>query len=260
MDEETKTEETTTEEEQPEVTVEEQPEAAEGQAAAAAEPEEERPHRSRFLPCPLTDEELINLGDEIDGLISKIEDLEAAKKSSASAYKAQIDEATERLQQLSKQRRKRTIDREVEIEIEQDLARGEETVRRLDTGETVARRTLSRREVEELRQVRLPGTDKAATTEEPKADPWAKLPAELAAMVEAIDGDGIDTVKTDDMRAMITYAKEAQIPPDDPRVKRITKALVERRKPEADAARAALKAGKHGKRKGKGNAAPEASE
>lgn len=227
---------------------------AEEQTAAAAEPEEERPHRSRYLPCPLTQDELIELGDKIDALISEIEDLEAAKKSSASAYKAQIDSKTEDLQKLSKQRRGRVIDREVEIEIEQDLARGDETVRRLDTGEVVTKRTLSRREVEELRQTKVPGTEIAA---EPKAeeDPWAKLPDELGALLKTIDDGNISAVKTDHLRALVTYAKERQIPPDDQRVVRITRALAARRKPEADEARAALKKGEHGKCK-KGNAAP----
>lgn len=229
MDDETTTEETT-ESTTTDETTDEQP---------ADEQEDHHPRHTRQLPCAMTDAELLEVGDQIDELISAAEDLEAEKKSSASSYKSQIDATVERLQKLSKLRRRRTVEREVEVEVLTDLARAEETVTRLDTGETVSKRTLSSREVEEQRQVKLPLAPAAAQGEGAAGDdPWERLPLELAGLVEAIDqadahGERLpEAIATDYLRALVAWAKERGIPPTDERIAVVVKEIAARRKEE----------------------------
>lgn len=113
--------------------------------------------RTRCLPCPMTDEERRDLGASIAKLVGDAEDLEAEKRSIASDYRARADKLAEKIQTKSRALRRGTVDRDVEVEVFDDLAHAERVVTRLDTGEVVERRTLSARELQELRQVPLPG-------------------------------------------------------------------------------------------------------
>ena len=146
---------------------------------------------TRALPCPLTLTELGVLGDQIDVLIGQAEDLELEAKSSSSDFRARLASVAEKISRLSRQRRGRVIEREVEISVTQDLARAEEIVTRLDTNEVVSRRTLTRAELADLRQTKIPSVSETGHPEpkaEPAGDPWADLPPPLYPLMSLVDG------------------------------------------------------------------------
>lgn len=69
---------------------------------------------SRTLPVILTQPEIAEKGRELAGVVSKLENLEAERKSAISAYKAQIDSLTERQKRLTTMINEGEEDREVE--------------------------------------------------------------------------------------------------------------------------------------------------
>lgn len=213
------------------------------------------PPLARSLPCPLSQDELIALGDQIDSLIGEAEDLELQAKSSASDFRARLAHVAEQIARLSRQRKGRTIDREVEVEIVTDLSRCEEVVRRLDTGEIVTKRTMSRAEVAEARQTTIPAVINGMERQErtgadcigaerggkegngperkgEESDPWANVPNELRTVLCLVDGEAEDLVcvETSTLRALSLYCKEKAIGASDERRHRIATELAKRKR------------------------------
>jgi len=194
---------------------------------------------TRALPCPLTLTELGVLGDQIDVLIGQAEDLELEAKSSSSDFRARLASVAEKISRLSRQRRGRVIEREVEISVTYDLSRAEEIVTRMDTFEVVTRRTLTRAELADLRQTKIPSVSETGHPEpkkEPAGDPWADLPPPLYPLMSLVDGailgeaGDLGTVEMADLRALAAYARDKGIPAKDERRQTIGAELAKRKR------------------------------
>jgi len=172
------------------------------------------------LPCVMTADEAAHVADEIDETIEQMDDLEAQAKSSATDYRARLSACAEKLNRLSSQRRSRRIGREVEVAITTDVGRAEETQMRTDTGEILSRRTLTKAELEELRQAKLPGVDAPVNDGD---DPWEAAPKEVQEIVQGVrNDDPLDGVEKDRIVAAVVWGRDAGLGPTD----RVIKAMV----------------------------------
>lgn len=151
----------------PDATEAEEPTPPADKPPAEEEPQEpEEPRRiTRQLPCKLTDAEVIARGDEIDQLLTEAEELEDEKKSAASEFKSQLDKIAEQVRKAKNQRMSRQVEREVEVTVTQDAVHAEEVTIRIDTGEVVSKRTLTRDELTRLRQLAIPEVEDAGEEE-----------------------------------------------------------------------------------------------
>jgi hypothetical protein len=175
------------------------------------ESEEEPRAITRRLPCPLTDAEVIALGDEIDTLLAEAEEVEDERKSAASEYKSRLDKIAERVRKISNQRRGRVVEREIEVTITDDLARAVQIITRCDTGEVVEQRTLTAQELQRLRQTTIPGTE---PSDDPLASSKIKQDAPPMAMeaLEVIKRGGRPSA--DGARMLLSYLKSAGVDPE----------------------------------------------
>jgi hypothetical protein len=211
--------------------------------AEATEPKPKpKPTHVRELPCKLTDEERMSLGDKIAELVGEAEDIEAEKKSIASSYKAKADKISERIQALSRQLLRGTVDRDVEVTIEQDLAHAEEIITRIDTGEVVSRKTLTALEMQRLQQTEIPGSDEPqkppetwesllTLDEEAPEDAQLVVPVEVVEVVDKIHAEiPLTDVPHDDLRAVVQFVKDHPDLKDTPEFKAISRELDRRAK------------------------------
>ena len=111
------------------------------------------------IPTPMTDDEVIAVGDEIDRLLHEIGRLGAQWKHESKGHREDIKQLAGQLKELSGQRMSRMKPVDTDVEIAVDLDSGEERTVRTDTGEVVETRTLSDVEVDHLRQTNLGGVE-----------------------------------------------------------------------------------------------------
>ena len=84
--------------------------------------------------------------------MEKVNQVQDAKKSSAAAYKAEIDGLNETAQKLKSEVNSRTENRDVRCEVRHDYDNAMVTTIRTDTGEVVTERVMKLEE----RQVKMP--------------------------------------------------------------------------------------------------------
>lgn len=132
-------------------------------AAAAARPDESAPVVEasgrvlieRKLPIPLTDDELLELGDQLAERMREIDEAEAAKKAAASSWKDRIDAMRASASEMAAVLRAKTKLAPVPCYTEHYLFAEVARVIRTDTLEVVETRKLTREEIEDLRQGKL---------------------------------------------------------------------------------------------------------
>lgn len=113
-----------------------------------------RLHRTvvRTLPCVLTEEELLKKGQELAEAVEDIQTEERRQGDIKASMKARLTALGARRDEISIAVRRKEEDRDVEVDIFHDYARGiVEDIRR-DTGERIAFRPMS----EDERQRELP--------------------------------------------------------------------------------------------------------
>jgi len=153
--------------------------------------EEIRRKFTEQLPCALTDADLAQIARAIGGKRHEIQDLEAKKRQATDHYKALIDGAQAKADELAEAARAGVEQREV-LCVEVFVWRaGKVTVRRDDTGEVVRERAMT---VEE-RQAGMPWAPPDVKPAEGKSKRKAKaiplLPAAEHDRKEADDGTAI---------------------------------------------------------------------
>lgn len=123
--------------------------------APALVDEEGRVLFERKLPIPLTDDELLELGDQLAERMREIDEAEAAKKAAASSWKDRIDAMAASASEMAAVLRAKTKLAPVPCYTEHDLLAEVARVIRTDTLEVVETRKLTREEIEDLRQGKL---------------------------------------------------------------------------------------------------------
>lgn len=126
-------------------------------------------HLTQPLLCKLTDDEVRGLGDTLEEALANVDTLAEEKKSSAAGFKARIELAKERVDEIRGALRSKKELRDVEC-IETYIYRlGVARMTRLDTGEIVEDRALTASE----RQPSLPGvrSDEGDTEDEDAVTP-----------------------------------------------------------------------------------------
>lgn len=117
--------------------------------------EEGRVLFERELPVPLTDEELKERGQELAEKMREVDQAEQAKKDAAAHHKQIVERLTAEASDMARVIRAGKVERSVKCYTEHDLEKEVARVVRCDTGEVVETRTLSRDELNDLRQGKL---------------------------------------------------------------------------------------------------------
>jgi len=105
---------------------------------------------TRYLPCILTEKELLERGQRAAELVSEIASQEEEKKAAAAAAKSKIDALEAQLRDVSREVRTKVERRQVEVRLEKDFDRNVEETVRCDTGEVVETRVLMPQERQTL--------------------------------------------------------------------------------------------------------------
>jgi hypothetical protein len=103
---------------------------------------------TRTLPCKLSEKEMAKLAEDLEANMSKIESIEAQKKTADDGFKKDISMLEEVTTVLRNRIKTKAEEREVKCEEETDYRMGEVRVKRLDTGEIFQKRTMTKDEVQ----------------------------------------------------------------------------------------------------------------
>lgn len=101
------------------------------------------------LSCPLSNEELLNYGDESARLTSRQQELDDQKKSFTAQIKQEMTQNEARIDMLSQRIREKREFRDTQCERVRDYDKGTITLIRLDTGEVVSARLMTEMELAE---------------------------------------------------------------------------------------------------------------
>ena len=111
---------------------------------------------AEILPCTLTADELAARADDLAACVEEIDRLDRERAVAAKAARDVIDEAEERRRLLARIVRRKSEDRIVEVEHRHVHATCSVECVRLDSGEIVRSRPMTREEVVAARQTELP--------------------------------------------------------------------------------------------------------
>ena len=123
-----------------------------------------------FLECKLTDEELIECAKDQNAQIKQCLRLEGQKKAYNSQIKSEIETCEECISELSNKISSQAEYRHIECQKIEDFDEGTVTVTRLDTGEVITDRKMTRVELAEADDLFIEYDNSADETDVPYED------------------------------------------------------------------------------------------
>lgn len=110
----------------------------------------------RSLPVRLTQQEVLERGEQLARTVTDLRVAEEVEKARKNEVKMTLDGKKLEVERLSEVVSKREEPRQVDCEERVSVVNGIAQIVRLDTGEVIETRSLSREELADLRQGRLP--------------------------------------------------------------------------------------------------------
>lgn len=160
------------------------------------------------LPVPMTDAEIVGIGDAMSDALARLEAVRNEKKIAVSGFNRQIGGIEEELDELAKQQREKVKKADVEIVTEYDAVHREMIIRRCDTNEVVSRRPATLEE----RQPDLPLPEGAETAEAGPTEEQvlADTPEQAEEMrAERIEAEGAERKADSDEIQAVALATDA---------------------------------------------------